>query len=101
MTVRKTSRDAFHEIEASGRLSAQERQIMLWMHGQPKGKAYFRRELAALIGIPINAIAGRCNSLVAKGFLEELESELDPVTGHKACPVRVKAIQEELKLEAA
>jgi hypothetical protein len=93
MTVRQTSKDAFHEIEANGRLNEQQRKLMTFFHSLPVGTALFRREIAEQSGLPINVACPRTLECITKGYLEELESVLDPVTGKRAHPVRVKQYQ--------
>ena len=101
MTARKVSRDAYHEIEANGRLNEQQRKLMLFFHSLKPGTSLFRREIAERSGMPINVACPRTLECIRKGFLEELPAETDPATGKKAHPVRIKAAQPELQLEAA
>lgn len=101
MTVRDTSREAFHEIEANSRLNEQQRKLMLFFHSLKPGTSLFRREIAQRTGMPINVVCPRTLECIEKGYLEELPAERDPATGKKAHPVRIKPFQGSLMLEAA
>lgn len=87
--IRETSRNAYHSLD----LNESEKKVMAFMHSLPNGTALNRRQISQRSNIPINCIAGRVNELVAKGYLEELEPERDPVTGKSAHPVRIKPAQ--------
>lgn len=90
--IRETSRNAYHSLD----LNESEKKVMGWFHSQPNGSSFNRREISHRSGIPINAVCGRVNALVEKGYLEELDVERDPHTGKSAHPVRIKAAQPSL-----
>jgi len=89
--IRETSLSAYHSLD----LTASEEKIMKWFHANPRLKVN-RRLMSVYSGIPINAVTGRINSLVAKGYLEELPAEIDQATGKSAHPVRIKPTQPSL-----
>lgn len=93
--IRETSRAAYHSLD----LNESEKKVMGWFHSQPNGSSFNRREISQRSGIPINSVCGRVNELVAKGYLEELPAERDPVTGKSAHPVRIKPRQGDLFAE--
>lgn len=93
--IRETSRAAYHSLD----LNDSEKKVMAFMHSLPPGFALNRRQISQRSFIPINCITGRVNELVAKGYLEELPAERDPVTGKSAHPVRVKPKQMDLFAE--
>lgn len=90
MTVRKTSRDCYHEIEMMGRLGEQQRQIMKFFMDQDRGAGFTRRDLSRLVKLPINAICGRVKELIDKGWLEDESTTVDPVTEKTVHLVKVK-----------
>jgi DNA-binding MarR family transcriptional regulator len=89
--IRETSLDAYHSLEDRGLLQPMERRVMLVFHST-RGQ-HTRKELSALCHMPINAVCGRVNSLVKKGFLEELPERRDG--GYL---LRIKQAQQELAL---
>jgi hypothetical protein len=93
MTARKTSRDAYHEIERMGRLGEQQRQIMKFFMDQPRGAGFSRRDLVRLVQLPINVITGRVNELIAKGWLEDESTTVDATTRKTVHLVKVKQYQ--------
>lgn len=90
--IRETSMEAYKNLD----LIESEAKIMRFFHSQRHGATFNRRQVSVLSGIPINCVAGRINSLVAKGYLEELDAERDPQTGKSAHPVRIRAAQPSL-----
>ncbi len=69
--IRDTSKDAYVRLE----LQPLERRIMLFFHDT--GRAWTRKEVSAHTGLAINNVCGRINSLVKKGYLQELETRRD------------------------
>ena len=67
--VRDTSIEAYQSIKACGKEGTQKRAIYEWVAG--RNRAVSRSEISARMGIPINAVAGRVNSLVKEGALKE------------------------------
>ena len=96
MTVRKTSAEAYWTMDGNGTLSKCQREVMLFFHGQPKGVALTRRAISDMTGIPPNAVPRHIQVLIERGYLEELPEVVDPVTGFRAHPVRIRPIQLEL-----
>lgn len=90
--IRETSRTAYHSLD----LTKSQQVLMRWFHSQPNGAEFNRRQISQLSGIPINCVTPRVVELLAKGFLEEGEPQLDSVTGKKAHTVRVRPAQLEL-----
>lgn len=82
MSVRETSLEAYRELDRSGRLQGQERDLMLhaWRLFPPPVK-FTRRELKDALknepGWEWNVISGRCTKLVAKKFLIEYPETRD------------------------
>jgi len=101
MTVRRTSRDCYHELEANGRLSEQQEKLMRFLNDQPKGFRMSRREIAEKSGIPINALPCHVQKLIKKGWLDDSETGIDPVTNKTVHLVRIKTYPEQLELVAA
>lgn len=90
--IRRTSKEAYESLD----LNASEAKVMLFMHSLPNGTKLNRRQISAKSGIPINAVCGRVNELVRKGYLQELAAEQDPVTRKSAHPVRITPAQRDL-----
>lgn len=89
MPIRETSAAAYHSLD----INESEKKVMRWFHSQPPGARFNRRMVSVRSGIPVNAVCGRVNALVEKGYLEELPAERDPMTGKSAHPVRVRSAQ--------
>ena len=69
--MRQTSLDAYDELKRSG-LEPQEARVMQFFHAVGnEGRMFTRKEVSLKTGIPINAVCGRINRLVLKGFLFE------------------------------
>jgi hypothetical protein len=88
--TRPTSKEAHDWLQASGKLSKYQRQIMLFMHSRPKGTALTRRAISDYARIPINACPRAVGVLIERGYLEETEAEKDLVTGFMASRLRIK-----------
>ena len=78
MSARDTSLRAYHELEDSGLLQDQERELMrvIWLHF-PWPTKFTRKELKNVSRWEINVIAGRTNGLVKKKFLTEFPETRD------------------------
>jgi predicted transcriptional regulator len=87
-----TSRDAFHVHQASGKLGAQQEQILAFLR-RPPHQPCTRSEIAEATGIKLSAVCGRVNELLALGDLEELPRRRCTVTTSSAHPVRLRGKQ--------
>ena len=86
--VAPTSLSAYHSLSV-GDLQDREREVMLLMvDGIPRT----RREIADAMNWRDGPTCGRCNSLVAKGWLEEHGERKDPQTGKNAKVLRLPVI---------
>tara|TARA_Y100001963_G_scaffold154190_2_gene242437 strand:+ start:66 stop:383 length:318 start_codon:yes stop_codon:yes gene_type:complete len=82
--VRQTSRNAYNELSSTGRLGTQKERILNAM--QP-GVNYSLRELMIDVGLEINAISGRVNTLKKEGKLKEANKRKCEVSGKLINPV--------------
>lgn len=85
--VRDTSRQAHAKLKWSGKLTAQQEQLMAWLRAQ-SGDAT-RQEIARGTGLGINCVAGRCRELLDTGVLVENSRRACRVTKETANPLRV------------
>lgn len=91
--VAQTSLRAYREIEAEGKLGAQERRILTALHGAwSPGRDWSLQEIVRLTHIPINAVSGRVNGLknTAPRYLVETEKRRCSVTGRTVMPVTLR-----------
>lgn len=70
MAVAHTSAQAFDSLGVRNYLQPKEAALMAQFVG---AVAYTREQLAIRLGWKESAVCGRCNSLVAKGELEEID----------------------------
>lgn len=98
MSVADTSLDAYREHRAAGRLSAQQKKVMLFFHS--KGGEHTRSELSERIPMRLSSVCGRVNELIDLGYLVEGERRPCKVTGCGAHPLKLPPRQMTLR-EAA
>jgi hypothetical protein len=84
MSVATTSREAYKEHRATGKVGAQAQKILDKM--QP-GVEYSRRELVELTGLELSSICGRVNELLGSGLIQEGKTRPCRVTGKSVHPV--------------
>ena len=85
--VRATSRDALHHHAASGKLGRQEMAVYGYIRGH-HGEDFTRQEVAAGLGMGINAVTGRVFALIHDhGLLRETRRRQCRITGESAMPV--------------
>lgn len=89
--VRDTSMAAYRKIEASGKLTEQQRRIYDWFAAHP-GTQYTRSEVADGLKMRINSCTGRINEMIQEPFavLEECGRRRCRVTGETANELRLK-----------
>jgi len=89
--VRDTSQVAHAKLEASGRLTRQQRELVEFLQAN-RQRDYTRQELAQALGWGINVVCGRVKELLSGPFavLEELPRRRCRITGEEAHPVRLK-----------
>ena len=88
--VRDTSRAAYDDLVASGKMSRQHRALVAFLKARP-GRDWTRAELAEGIGWRINVICGRVNELLTPPFdaLEEVGRRACLITGESANALRL------------
>lgn len=92
MSAVQTRNDAYFDHRDSGRMGAQQQLILnrIAASNAKYGPHDFSlREIAALTGLDINAVSGRCNDLKKAGLLVESEKRSCRVTGRTITPVKV------------
>jgi hypothetical protein len=87
--VRDTSRDAYHAHRASGKLTAQQKQVFAAI-GE---RDWTRQELAKATGLGVNVICGRVKELLDANVLEECGRRTCAATGEKANALRARALE--------
>jgi hypothetical protein len=70
-------------------LQSREREVMVLM---ADGISRTRREVADALGWRDGPTCGRCNGLIAKGWLEEFGTKKDPQTGKSAAILRLPVV---------
>ena len=90
--VADTSIEAFHHHRASGKLSAQQREVMLAVHSWPS-RDWSLQELFKATGIQPHVLAARVNELIKLGYLERTDKRKCTVSGASVRPVRVTQSQ--------
>ncbi len=95
MTVRDTSRHAYHEHRDSGRLGTQQRAVLEFLQAHPD-RSYTRAELARDSGITLSAICGRVNELVSAGRVVEPYRRHCEITGKRVWALRAAPEQMEI-----
>jgi len=86
--VASNSLAAYHSLSIDD-LQARERDVMLVM---VDGLSRTRREIADALKWRDGPCCGRCNSLIAKGWLEESGTKKDPQTGKSAAMLRLPVV---------
>jgi hypothetical protein len=94
--VRDTSLDAYHGID----LTRGQAKVVAFLLSHP-ARDFTRGELSHLSAIPINAICGRVNELIAAGTIEERVRRACAFSGKQCHPVRLAPKQQVLFLENA
>ena len=84
--VRATSKDAYADIERSGKRETYAERIHTIIRLNP---GITRLEISRRFGITINNTCGRVNSLVTNGSVEEIGEKKDVVTGKKGMKLYV------------
>ena len=89
--IRDTSRAAYDDLVASGKMSRQHRALVAFLKARP-GRDWTRAELAEGIGWRVNVICGRCAELLHEPFavIEELPRRNCKITKQSAHPLRLK-----------
>jgi hypothetical protein len=87
MSVTATSRKAYNEHKAAGKLSQQQMDIL---DALEIGFGFSRSELVEVTGIRLSSVCGRVNEMLQLGVLAELEPRRCTVTGRTVRPVVIK-----------
>ena len=85
--LRDSSRDAFHDHKAAGKLGKQQQAIYSFLTLNAH-QDYTRGELAAAMGLPVASICGRCRELLDIKVISEKGRRECAVTGKSAHSVR-------------
>ena len=102
-TAIETRNANYFEHRDSGRLSAQQRQIMVCLHGGHQAD-WSLREIQKLTGLDINVVSGRVNELKNSSpfpYLVESQQRKCCITGRTVTPVRINRGQLDLFGRAA
>ena len=91
--VTQESIDAFHQHRASGKLSAQQERVMLYLHKWPRILGYSLQELSGHMGIAVHVLSARVNELIKLRYLERTDKRRCTVSGASVRPVRVRQSQ--------
>lgn len=79
--VRDTSRAAYAEQKASGKLNNNQQRIVDLLRANPE-RDYTRSEIHRALNLPINVVSGRVNELIhVKWLLDEKRRRVCSVTG--------------------
>ena len=81
------SLDAFESIKDGGSAEVQELCILNFLKGF--GNGLTRQQISCRLGIPINAVCGRVNELLSKGFVVECGTRRNPLTYRSNSVVKV------------
>ena len=76
--VYTNSIEAFHSLSVAGYLSPKECEVMAVFENE--SVVLIRQQLSEKIGMPINAVCGRVNSLMTKHALVARGTRKDPMT---------------------
>ena len=76
--VAETSLEAYHSLPVADYLQPKERQVLSVFKGA--ADTFTRQQLVEAVGMPLNAICGRANSLLAKKILCVRGFSVDPHT---------------------
>lgn len=76
--VSETSIEAFHSLPVAAYLQPKEEQVLQVFRGA--ADTFTRQQLVDAVGMPLNAVCGRANSLLAKKVLCVRGFHLDPHT---------------------
>tara|TARA_R110000744_G_scaffold54142_2_gene115114 strand:+ start:2120 stop:2452 length:333 start_codon:yes stop_codon:yes gene_type:complete len=74
MSVRKTSLDAYNELQVNGKANTQRGKILSFLlaHSNYVDEPFSRLELSDILEIPINAISGRVRELLDDNLVQEV-----------------------------
>lgn len=86
MTVADTSREAFDNLRATGKLTERQHQVMAVI---ASGRDYSLHEIAALSRLGVNTVSGRVKELRDADKLEFGPRRACTVTGNNCNPVRL------------
>ena len=78
MAIKDTSLLAYIELKEKGKLGGQETVILNLLKKYPNST---NKELSIYSNIPINAVSGRMNGLVKKGWAEDNGKRICSITG--------------------
>lgn len=79
MSRSETSIEAYHSLSVAGYLQPKEQQVMAAFRGRAS-TTLTRQQLVDVIGMPLNAVCGRVNSLLTKKALCVRGFHVDPKT---------------------
>lgn len=79
MTAAQTGIEAYHSLPVAGYLQPKEQQVMAAFRGRAD-TTLTRQQLVDAIGMPLNAVCGRVNSLLTKKALCVRGFHVDPKT---------------------
>lgn len=86
VTVARTSRLAYMELQANGKESTQKGKVLKEVLRHSDGLT--RRQLAELTGLELGAVCGRVNALVRDGLLDDSEVVKCEVTGQEVARIK-------------
>lgn len=75
----ETSLSAYRALHGEGQIQPKEMEVLAAFGGKTE-RLYTRQEIAQRIGMSINGVCGRVNSLLEKGLLQVRSSRISPVT---------------------
>ena len=94
--VRDTSIEAYNHIKQSGQMNKMEQKVYDFLSIHPRGLT--NMEISLRLKMPINAVTGRMNGLVKKGFVKINGKRQNPVSGRLNHVWQVQGLEEQLNL---
>jgi len=91
--VTQESIESYHAHRASGKLSAQQERVMLYLHKWPRILGYSLQELSGHMGIAVHVLSARVNELIKLRYLERTDKRRCTVSGKSCRPVRIRPEQ--------
>jgi len=88
--VQDTSIESFLDHRASGKLQAQQREVMLVLYGNRDYPPWSLQELSRYTSIAVHVLSARVNELIKLGYLERCERRKCSVTGKTIRGIRIK-----------
>ena len=88
--VQDTSIESFLDHRASGKLQAQQREVMLALHNPRMLGDWSLQELSRYTSIAVHVLSARVNELIKLGYLERCERRKCSVTGKTIRGIRIK-----------